>query len=61
MVEDYAPKILDSFLLSSYKSILLNQDFNEGTDYRALLNVRKQRRMMEQLRQSNTKNINTWY
>ncbi len=61
MVEDYAPKILDSHLLSSYQNTLMNQDYVEATDYRALLNVRKQRKIMDQIRQSNTKNIDTWY
>lgn len=61
MVEDYAPKILDSYLLSKYKTMIMNQDYVESTDYRALLNVRKQRRMLQQMQEASTKNIQGFY
>ena len=57
IVEDYAPKILDTFLLNQYMDILNNVDYQEATDYRALLNVRKQRRMYQQYQESNTRNM----
>jgi hypothetical protein len=57
MVEDYAPNILDTYLLSHYRDILKNVDYQEATDYRALLNVRRQRRMYQQYQESNTRNL----
>jgi hypothetical protein len=60
MVEDYAPQILDSYTLSEYQEFIKNVDYTEGVDYRALLNVRKQRRILEQYHQSNIKNLDKW-
>jgi hypothetical protein len=60
MVEDYAPNVLDSYQISQYNDFLKNVDYQEGTDYRALLNVRKQRRMYQQYQEMNTKNLDQW-
>ncbi len=60
MVEDYAPQILDSYTLSEYQEFIKNVDYIEGVDYRALLNVRRQRRILEQYHQSNIKNLDKW-
>lgn len=60
LVEDYAPNILDSYKLSEYNLFLKNVDYSEGTDYRALLNVRKQMRILEQYKTSQTKNLDRW-
>jgi len=57
MVEDYAPDLLDSYQISQYNDFLKNVDYKEVTDYRALLNVRKQRKLYQQYQDSNTKNI----
>jgi ribosomal protein L20A (L18A) len=60
VVEDYAPSLLDSYLISEYQNFLRNNDYVEVTDYRALLNVRKQRRMYEQYQAANIKNLNSF-
>ena len=57
LVEDYAPSILDTYVLDRYKEHLKNVDYQEATDYRALLNVRRQRRMYQQYQESNTRNL----
>jgi len=57
MVEDYAPEILDMILLNQYNEFIKNTDYQEVTDYRALLNVRRQRRMYQQYQESNTRNL----
>jgi len=57
MVEDYAPQLLDAYRLSEYNSFLRNVDYTEVTDYRALLNVRRQRRMYQSYQEINTKNL----
>jgi hypothetical protein len=60
MVEDYAPKVLDSYTLNEYQQFIKNVDYSEGIDYRSLLNVRKQRRILQQYQQSNIKNLDKW-
>ena len=60
MVEEFAPKLVDSYILSQYNEFIKNADYTEATDYRALLNVRRQRRMYQQYQESNTKNLNRW-
>lgn len=56
MVEDYAPKIVDSTRLNHFKNLLGNRDYQEGIDYQALLNVNKRRRLYNQMISKTTKN-----
>lgn len=44
LVEDYAPKVLDSQTLSYYKDFLKQNEYVEGTDYSALINVNRRRK-----------------
>lgn len=60
MVEDYAPSLVDTYQIGEFNNFLKNVDYQEGTDYRALLNVRRQRRMYQQYQEMNTKNLDKW-
>jgi hypothetical protein len=60
MVEDYAPDIIDTYQMTQFNDFLKNVDYQEGTDYRALLNVRRQRKMYQQYQEMNTKNLDKW-
>ncbi len=59
MVEDYAPTLLDTYQLSQYRDFIKDVDYKEATDYRALLNVRRQRRMYQQYQESNVRNLDS--
>ena len=48
MCEDYANSELPANRLAYFNSILKEVEYSEGTDYTALLNVNKQRRLMSQ-------------
>jgi hypothetical protein len=61
MVEDYAPKIVDSGLLTSWKEILKRTDFKESTDYSSIINVNKQRRFMNQYKNDQSGGGKNWF
>ena len=61
MVEDYAPKVIDSNLLSQYKDMLKNTDFKEGIDYSSIINVNKQRKFMNQYKDKNMNSGKNWF
>lgn len=53
LVEFYSSKILDSSILNKYNEILKSTDFKESTDYSTLINVRRQRRFINQFKNQN--------
>jgi hypothetical protein len=58
MVEDYAPKLVDTSKINLFKSYLGKQEITEGTDYQSLLNVNRRRRLSQQVKLNSTK---TWW
>lgn len=58
MVEDYAPKILDTQTLNYYKDFLKQNEWIEGTDYSSLIAVNKRRKFNSQI--GGNTNLNWW-
>lgn len=48
MCEDYAQSMLDKERLNYFNTILKEVDYREGTDYSTIINVNKQRKLMNQ-------------
>lgn len=58
MVEDCAPSLVDSSVLSYYNDILKKIDYTEAADYSSIININKQRKFMAQYK----KNLNNnWF
>jgi hypothetical protein len=61
MIEDCAPKIVDSNLLTQYKDILKRSDYRESVDYTSVINVNRQRKFMNQYKDSNNNGGKNWF
>jgi hypothetical protein len=53
MVEDYATQILDAQTLLEYNNFLKNVEFRESADYSSIINVNRQRKIMNQYKNLN--------
>ena len=62
MAEDYAENVLDKESLSYFNEILKNVDYAEAIDYTSVLNIHRQRRLLNQYKNSGDKNwfSNNW-
>lgn len=59
MCEDYANSVLDKETLAYFNSILKEVEYKESTDYSSIINVNRQRRMMNQFK--NGQIGNNWF
>lgn len=57
MVEEYSKEILDSYRLNKYQNLLGQKEYVEATDYQALINVNRRRRMFKQLVERTTRDV----
>lgn len=53
MCEDYANSSLDKERLNYFNSILKEIDYKEGTDYSSIININRQRKLMNQYKKMN--------
>ena len=61
MVEDHAPSMVDTTTMSLFKDILKRSDYQDVADYSSIININKQRKFMNQYKNS-TNNIGTnWF
>lgn len=57
MVEDYAEKNITQNVLKYWRNILSQSEFTESADYSSIINVNKQRKMLQQIRSTNSNSV----
>jgi hypothetical protein len=61
MCEDYSLSVLDKESLNYFNSILRNVDYGESADYSSIIKINRQRKLMNQVKNMNTTNVNNWF